>query len=40
MTVSAAGLGWLIYGAIGVALLAPLVLIVLWYLDHRGGKLW
>lgn len=40
MMISTTGLGWLIYGAIGVALLAPLVLLVLWYIDYKGGKLW
>lgn len=40
MTLSVTGLTWLIYGAIGLAVLAPVVLIVLWLLDRKKDTLW
>lgn len=40
MTASVAFLEILVTGATIVATLAPIVLLVLWVLDARGGRLW
>lgn len=40
MTISAGALSWLIYLAIALVALAPVVLVVAWWRDWRGGKLW
>jgi len=40
MTLSAQALGILIYIAVTLAAIAPLVLAFLWIKDKHGGKLW
>ncbi len=40
MTLSVTGLAWLIHGAIGLAMVAPVVLIVLWFMDRKKDTLW
>jgi hypothetical protein len=40
MIISAGALELLIVVATGLAAVAPIILLILWVMDRKGGKLW